>query len=148
LSEARRAGNLTKPADERRIGIMSALCSKAAAMALAIAGLTACATPPPAEFQPVTQAGARFAQSVPPLLDAALNEAIAANSATLVMDHASASEDARKTALLEANSASRERKKIFADVGNHARLLKAYSWRWRRWPTPAAPARSPALQRA
>ena len=91
-----------------------------------LAGLTACGTPPPAQFESVAQAGEKFAESVPPLLDTALNEAIAANSATLIMEHGSASEDARKTALLEANSAYRERSKIFADVSTHARLLKAY----------------------
>jgi hypothetical protein len=88
--------------------------------------LAACSTPQPAEFQSVAQSGVTFAESVPPLLNTALNEAIASNSATLVIQHASASEDARKTALLEANSAYRERAKIFADVGSHAQLLKAY----------------------
>jgi hypothetical protein len=96
------------------------------ASALLFAGLAACGTPPPAQFESVAQSGAKFAGSVPPLLDTALNEAIAANSATLIMEHASASEDARRTALLEANSAYRERGKIFADVSTHARLLKAY----------------------
>jgi hypothetical protein len=95
-------------------------------VALVSAGLTACGTPPPAQFESVAQSGEKFAESVPPLLDTALNEAISANSATLIMEHATASEDARRTALLEANSAYRERRKIFADVGNHARLLKAY----------------------
>jgi len=96
------------------------------APALMMTGLAACGTPPPAQFESVAQSGVQFAQSVPPLLDTALNEAIAANSATLIMAHATASEDARRTALLEANSAYRERGKIFADVGTHARLLKAY----------------------
>ena len=105
---------------------MSALGSKAAATALVLAGLTACTSLPPPELQIVTQSGAKFAHSVPPLLDTALNEAISANSATLIMEHATTSADARRTALLEANSAYRERRKIFADVGNHARLLKAY----------------------
>jgi hypothetical protein len=95
-------------------------------VALVSAGLTACGTPPPAQFESVAQSGEKFAQSVPPLLDTALNEAISANSATLIMEHATASEDARRTALLEANSAYRERRKIFADVSTHARLLKAY----------------------
>ena len=96
------------------------------APALMITGLAACGTPLPAQFESVARSGVQFAQSVPPLLDTALNEAIAANSATLIMAHATASEDARRTALLEANSAYRERGKIFADVGTHARLLKAY----------------------
>jgi hypothetical protein len=106
---------------------MTAL-SRTAAMivALASAGLTACGTPPPAQFESVAQSGEKFAESVPPLLDTALNQAISANSATLIMEHATASEDARRTALLEANSAYRERRKIFADVSAHARLLKGY----------------------
>jgi hypothetical protein len=95
-------------------------------MPLLIAGLAACGTPQPAQFEAVAQSGVKFAQSVPPLLDTALNQAISANSATLVLEHATASEDARKTALLEADSAYRERAKIFADVSTHARLLKAY----------------------
>ena len=106
---------------------MTALARTAAMIvALVSAGLTACGTPPPAQFESVAQSGEKFAQSVPPLLDTALNEAISANSATLIMEHATASEDARRTALLEANSAYRERRKIFADVSTHARLLKAY----------------------
>jgi hypothetical protein len=106
---------------------MTAL-ARAAAMIVApvIAGLTACGTPPPAQFEAVAQSGEKFAQSVPPLLDTALNEAIAANSATLILEHGTASQDARRTALLEANNAYRERQKIFADVSTHARLLKAY----------------------
>jgi hypothetical protein len=99
---------------------------RAIAAALLITSLAGCATPQPAQFDSVAQSGAKFAGSVPPLLTTPLDEAIAANSATLVMEHASASEDARKTALLDANSAYRERAKIFADVGNHALLLKAY----------------------
>jgi hypothetical protein len=99
---------------------------RAIAAALLITSLAGCATPQPTQFESVAQSGATFAGSVPPLLTTALDEAIAANSATLVMEHASASEDARKTALLEANNAYRERAKIFADVGNHALLLKAY----------------------
>jgi len=96
------------------------------ASALLLASLGACGTPPPAQFEAVAQSGVKFTQSVPPLLDTALNQAIAANSATLIMAHATASEDARRTALVEADSAYRERRKIFADVGTHARLLKAY----------------------
>lgn len=96
------------------------------ASSLVLAGLSACGTPPPAQFESVAQSGVKFAESVPPLLDTALNEAIAANSATLIMEHGTASEDARRTALLEANSAYGERRKIFADVSTHARLLKAY----------------------
>ena len=95
------------------------------ASALLLAGLTACGTPPPAQFESVAQSGVKFAGSVPPLLDTALNEAISANSATLIMEHATASEEARRTALLEADQAYRERRKIFADVSTHARLLKA-----------------------
>jgi hypothetical protein len=91
-----------------------------------LVALSACGTPPPAQFEPVAQSGATFAASVPPLLTTALNEAISANSATLVMAHATASEDARKAALLEANKAYQERRGIFTDVSNHARLLKAY----------------------
>jgi hypothetical protein len=91
-----------------------------------IVSLAACAAPSPAEFQPVASSGVTFAESVPPLLNTALNEAIAANSATLIMEHAAATEDARKTALLEANEAYRERAKIFADASNHAALLKSY----------------------
>jgi len=45
-------------------------------VALVSAGLTACGTPPPAQFESVAQSGEKFAQSVPPLLDTALNEAI------------------------------------------------------------------------
>jgi hypothetical protein len=106
---------------------MTALARTAALIvALASAGLGACATPPPAQFEAVAQSGEKFAASVPPLLDTALNQAMAANSATLIMEHATASADARRTALLAANSAYRERRKIFADVGTHARLLKAY----------------------
>jgi hypothetical protein len=100
--------------------------SRASAAVLLIAGLAACATPSPAEFQPVASSGVTFAESVPPLLNTALSEAIAANSATLIREHATATEDARKTALLEANEAYRERAKIFADVSNHAALLKSY----------------------
>ena len=96
------------------------------ASALLLASLGACGTPPPAQFEAVAQSGVKFTQSVPPLLDTALNQAIAANSATLIMAHATASEDARRTALVEADSAYRERRKIFADIGTHARLLKAY----------------------
>ena len=96
------------------------------ASALLLASLGACGTPLPAQFEAVAQSGVKFTQSVPPLLDTALNQAIAANSATLIMAHATASEDARRTALVEADSAYRERRKIFADVGTHARLLKAY----------------------
>jgi hypothetical protein len=99
---------------------------RATALGLLITGLAACASTPAAEFESVAQSGAKFAESVPPLLGTALNDAISANSATLIMEHASASEDARKTALLEANSAYRKRAKIFADVGNHALLLKSY----------------------
>jgi hypothetical protein len=97
-----------------------------AASTLLLAVLSGCGTPPPAQFEAVAQSGEKFAGSVPPLLDTALSEAIAADSGTLIMEHGSASEEARKTALLEANSAYRERRKIFADVSTHARLLKAY----------------------
>ncbi len=118
------------PRDRLNLGskdIMSALPRTAAlTAALVIAGLSGCGTPPPAQFESVAQSGVKFAESVPPLLDTALNEAISANSATLIMEHGAASEDARRTALLEANAAYRERRKIFADVGTHARLLKAY----------------------
>lgn len=94
---------------------------------LSILSLAACATPPPpAEVQSVAQSGIKFAESVPAVLNSALDAAIASNSATLIMAHAGTSADARKTALLEANSAYRERAKIFADVGNQAQLLKAY----------------------
>ena len=89
--------------------------------------LAACATPPPpAEVQSVAQSGIKFAENVPPVLNGALDAAIASNSDTLIMDHAGTSAQARKTALLEANGAFQERAKIFADVGNHAQLLKAY----------------------
>jgi hypothetical protein len=88
--------------------------------------LAACAAPPSAEVETVAQSGIKFADSVPPLLNDALDGAIASNSDTLIMAHASASTDARRTALLESNSAYRERAKIFADVGDHARLLKTY----------------------
>jgi hypothetical protein len=100
--------------------------SRAMAAMFLSAGLAACASPPPAEFQSVAQSGVKFSESVPPLLGTALSDAIAANSSTLIMARAEASEDARRTALLEANSAYRERAKIFADVGNHALLLKSY----------------------
>jgi hypothetical protein len=100
--------------------------SRASAAVLLIVSLAACAAPSPAEFQPVASSGVTFAESVPPLLNTALSEAIAANSATLIREHATATEDARKTALLEANGAYRERAKIFADVSNHAALLKSY----------------------
>jgi hypothetical protein len=100
--------------------------SRASAAVLLLVSLAACAAPSPAEFQPVASSGVTFAESVPPLLNTALNEAIAANSATLIMEHAAATEDARKTALLEANEAYRERAKIFADASNHAALLKSY----------------------
>jgi hypothetical protein len=100
--------------------------SRASAAVLLIVGLAACAAPSPAEFQPVASSGVTFAESVPPLLNTALSEAIAADSATLIREHATATEDARKTALLEANEAYRERAKIFADVSNHAALLKSY----------------------
>ena len=93
---------------------------------VAILGLTACATPPSAEVGTVAQSGIKFADSVSPLLNNALDGAIASNSDTLIMAHANASADARRTALLEANSAYQERAKIFADVGNHAQLLKTY----------------------
>ena len=96
------------------------------AVTAAILGLAACATPPPAEVETVAQSGIKFADSVSPLLNNALDEAIASNSDTLIMAHANASTEARRTALLEANSAYRERAKIFADVGDHAQLLKAY----------------------
>ncbi len=99
----------------------------AATVALLILGLAGCATaPPPAEVQSVAQSGIKFAESVPPVLNGALNAAIASNSDTLIAAHASASADARKTALLEADSAYQERAKIFADVGNQAQLLKSY----------------------
>jgi hypothetical protein len=108
-------------------GIMGMLPRNAAlATGLAVAALAACGTPPPAQFESLAQSGEKFAGSVPPLLNTALTEAISANSATLILEHATASEDARRTALLEANSAYRERRKIFADVSTHARLLKAY----------------------
>ena len=93
---------------------------------VAILGLAACATPPPAEIETVAQSGIKFAESVSPLLNDALDGAIASNSDTLIMAHANASADARKTALLEANGAYQERAKIFADVGDHAQLLKTY----------------------
>ena len=98
--------------------------ASATAMALLAAGLAGCGAPQPAQLEAVAESGVKFAQSVPPLLDTALSEAISANSATLVMEHATASEDARKTALLAADSAYRERAKIFADVSTHALLLK------------------------
>jgi gas vesicle protein len=100
--------------------------TRAFCTALVLAALAACASPPPAEFGTVAQSGAKFSQSVPPLLNTALNDAISANSATLIMQHAEASEEARKTALLEANDAYRERVRIFADVGSHALLLRSY----------------------
>jgi hypothetical protein len=96
------------------------------AVTVAILGLAACATPPPVEVETVAQSGIKFADSVSPLLNNALDGAIASNSDTLIMAHANASTAARRTALLEANSAYRERAKIFADVGDHAQLLKAY----------------------
>lgn len=97
------------------------------AVLLWILFLAACQTPPPpAEVQSVAQSGIKFAESVPSVLNSALDAAIASNSDTLIMAHASASADARRTALLEANSAYQQRAKIFADVGNQAELLKAY----------------------
>jgi hypothetical protein len=99
----------------------------AATVTLLILGLAGCASaPPPAEVQSVTQSGIKFAESVPPVLNGALDAAIASNSDTLIAEHASASADAKKTALLEADSAYRERAKIFADVGNQAQLLRSY----------------------
>ena len=79
------------------------------AVTAAILGLAACATPPPAEVETVAQSGIKFADSVSPLLNNALDGAIASNSDTLIMAHANASTEARRTALLEANSAYRER---------------------------------------
>jgi hypothetical protein len=93
---------------------------------LAILGLAACATPQPAEVETVAQSGIKFADSVSPLLKDALNEAIASSSDSLMMAHAKASTDTRRTALLEVDSAYRERAKIFADVDDHAQLLNAY----------------------
>jgi hypothetical protein len=96
------------------------------AVTVALLGLAACATPLPAEVERVAQSGIKFADSVSPLLNNTLDEAIASNSDTLIMAHANASTEARRTALLGANDAYRERAKIFADVGDHAQLLKAY----------------------
>ena len=89
-------------------------------------GLGACGTPPPANFQSVAVSGVTFTDSVPPLLASALDQAINANSATLVRSHADASLDAKKKALLDADTAYRARAKIFNDVNQHARTLKAY----------------------
>ena len=122
--------------------------SRASAAVLLIVSLAACAAPSPAEFQPVASSGVTFAESVPPLLNTALSEAIAANSATLIREHATATEDARKTALLDANEAYRERAKVFADVSNHAALLNPTSWRSRHSRAPAATAPSEARRRA
>jgi hypothetical protein len=105
----------------KRYSPTRALCTP-----LVFAALAACAAPPPAEFGTVARSGAKFSESVPPLLNTALNDAISSNSTTLIMQHAEASEDARKTALLEANSAYRKRARIFADVGSHALLLRSY----------------------
>ena len=100
---------------------------KASIALLSILALATCATPPPpAEVQSVAQSGIKFAGSVPPVLNGALDAAIASNSDTLIMAHAGASAEARKTALLEADDAYRERAKIFADVGDQAQLLKSY----------------------
>ena len=97
------------------------------AVAVAILSVAGCAAPPPpAQVQSVAQSGIKFAENVPPVLNGALDAAIASNSDTLIMDHAGTSAAARKTALLEANGAFQKRAKIFADVGNHAQLLKAY----------------------
>jgi hypothetical protein len=93
---------------------------------LAMLGLAACATLQPAKVETVAQSGIKFADSVSPLLKDALNEAIASNSDSLMMAHAKASTDTRRTALLEVDSAYRERAKIFADVDDHAQLLKTY----------------------
>lgn len=100
---------------------------RASIVLLSILTLAACATPPPpAEVQSVAQSGIKFAGSVPAVLNGALDAAIASNSDTLIMAHAGTSAEARKTALLEADNAYRERAKIFADVGNQAQLLKNY----------------------
>jgi hypothetical protein len=99
---------------------------RASIVLLPILTLAACATPSPAEVQSVAQSGIKFAGSVPAVLNSALDAAIASNSDTLIMAHASTSTDARKTALLEADKAYRERATIFADVGNQAQLLKEY----------------------
>jgi hypothetical protein len=97
------------------------------AIVLSILTLAGCAiAPPPAEVQSVAHSGIKFAESVPPVLNGALDAAIASNSDTLIAAHASASADARKTALLEADSAYQERAKIFADVASQAQLLKSY----------------------
>jgi hypothetical protein len=55
------------------------------AVTAAILGLAACATPPPAEVETVAQSGIKFADSVSPLLNNALDGAIASNSDTLIM---------------------------------------------------------------
>jgi hypothetical protein len=127
LPDRRRPGILPPDRLQRvNVGMSVPVRKATVPTALVLACLTACAAPQPAQFESVAQSGVKFAESVPPLLDTALSEAISANSATLVMEHATASEDAKKTALLEANSAYRERAQIFADVSTHARLLKAY----------------------
>jgi hypothetical protein len=119
-----RLPNAPKSADV--INMVNTSANPHFALMVGLLSLTACAAPPPTEVGTVAQSGIKFAESVPPLLNNALSEAIASNSDTLISAHANASSEARRTALLASDSAYRERAEIFADVGSHAQLLKAY----------------------
>lgn len=88
--------------------------------------LMACQSARLHHFAEFSQSGVALADSVAPVLDEALRQAVKTNSTILIMNRGTASKKILENTILRDNKSFRERVKTFNDVKRHARLLRAY----------------------
>jgi hypothetical protein len=95
--------------------------------AMALLLLAACSAPPPNQFADFAKLGTALADSTPPLLDAAFNEAVATDSLVLIdAREGIADPDERLDKLERSNELLSERLAIYGDLIRHSQLLRSY----------------------
>ena len=94
---------------------------------LSLALLAACGTAPPSQFADFAKLGTALTDSMPPLLEAAFAEAVAADSLVLteVRDGIEGDEN-RLTVLEEHDKLLSDRLGIYGDLIRHSQLLRSY----------------------
>jgi hypothetical protein len=89
--------------------------------------LAACGSAPPSQFADFAKLGTALADTTPPLLDAAFEEAVSADSIVLINARNDTEDpDKRLTALEEHDKLLSDRLGIYADLTRHSRLLRSY----------------------
>lgn len=96
-------------------------------LAWAVAGLAACAPARLEQFSEFAKLGVAFADSQPPLLNAAFREAVATDTLQLIIARDLEADQAfRSSALKESTALLRERLALFGRLEQHSRLLRSY----------------------